>query len=264
MNGLGLTDLACSICGDIFRGIKGGKPQKYYCFECRKRTILSNCEHCGKEFVVKHHRGLPIRHCSPLCNHQAKYGRWKIRNVTGVEKSRTYYRMRGRARIANGLCGGCGKAPPKEGSKCLCEKCFDSRVESRFRSYKRLREEIFAAYGGKCACPPCGEAIPEFLTIDHIFNDGKAHREEVGVGEAMYRWLKKHGFPKDRYQLLCFMCNWAKSKYGVCPHNREEFALREKRLHGRWGMPTKEPIAAQTGTPIQSNNLPTIVPGTSS
>lgn len=83
----------------------------------------------------------------------------------------------------------------------------------------RLKRDVVTAYGGRCAC--CGETTPEFLTIDHIYNDGKKHRKEVGgSGTKLYQWLRKHGYPKDRYRLLCFNCNCARSLFGLCPHER--------------------------------------------
>jgi len=83
----------------------------------------------------------------------------------------------------------------------------------------KLRMDIIKAYGGKCAC--CGESIPEFLTIDHIANDGNKHREKDKTmqGGGLYRWLKKNNYPKDNYQLLCCNCNFAKGHFGGCPHN---------------------------------------------
>lgn len=83
----------------------------------------------------------------------------------------------------------------------------------------KIRTEAIAAYGGRCAC--CGETTPEFLSFDHIHNDGAAHRRELGRTKGsgnMAWWLKRNGFPKGRIQLLCMNCNWAKGKYGVCPH----------------------------------------------
>lgn len=85
---------------------------------------------------------------------------------------------------------------------------------------KRLREEVLDAYGRRCAC--CGETTPEFLTVDHVHNDGAAHREEIGhrPTQLLY-YLKRHDYPKDRFQLLCCNCNFAKGWYGECPHKRD-------------------------------------------
>lgn len=85
------------------------------------------------------------------------------------------------------------------------------------RNYQAVRAEVLAAYGGACAC--CGESTPEFLGIDHIFNDGAEDRKRRGMsGYTLYRHLRRNGFPKDRFQLLCHNCNQAKGYYKICPH----------------------------------------------
>jgi hypothetical protein len=81
-----------------------------------------------------------------------------------------------------------------------------------------LRLEALQRYGGRCAC--CGEAEPKFLAIDHLNNDGAAHRRAHGKSGAMiYRWLRKHNYPPG-FQVLCHNCNSAKGRYGICPHQR--------------------------------------------
>ena len=82
----------------------------------------------------------------------------------------------------------------------------------------KLRQEIIEAYGGSCTC--CGEVIPEFLSIDHINNDGNIERKQKNSkgGATFYKELKNRGFPKDNYQLLCMNCNFAKGHFGICPH----------------------------------------------
>lgn len=91
------------------------------------------------------------------------------------------------------------------------------RVRQRHKgTYAQLREEVMAAYGGRCAC--CGEAEDQFLTIDHI--DG--HPKGVGAprsGNGLYLMLRREGFPEG-YQVLCWNCNCAKGFYGMCPHKR--------------------------------------------
>jgi hypothetical protein len=84
------------------------------------------------------------------------------------------------------------------------------------RQRKQLRKETLEAYGNRCAC--CGETTPEFLTIDHVANDGAKHRKEIG--SRIYEWLKENGFPKSNFQLLCFNCNCTKGIYGECPHRK--------------------------------------------
>jgi hypothetical protein len=50
-------------------------------------------------------------------------------------------------------------------------------------------------------------------------NDG-ATRRSAGepVGASLYQMLKRNGYPKDCFQLLCHSCNKAKGFYGRCPH----------------------------------------------
>jgi hypothetical protein len=109
----------------------------------------------------------------------------------------------------------------------MCEPCL-----IRWREYGRtkrikLKLDVIEAYGGVCAC--CGDAHHEFLTIDHIDGRGAAHRLELSKGKksnygtvSFYIWLRKNGFPKDNFRLLCFNCNCARSTCGYCPHEVEQ------------------------------------------
>jgi hypothetical protein len=101
----------------------------------------------------------------------------------------------------------------------LKNKEYWSLHEKEYRISCKRR--VFDHYGNKCAC--CGESTYEFLTIDHVNNDGAKHRRELGKGRYSYggnmaSWLIKNNFPKG-FQILCFNCNCAKGLYGKCPHN---------------------------------------------
>lgn len=89
-------------------------------------------------------------------------------------------------------------------------------IDKRHRA--KLRQEVIEAYGGKCVC--CGIDDWRFLSIDHTNNDGASHRKDKRFrGPSIYGWLKANGFPKDRFQVLCYNCNLAKAHCGgVCPH----------------------------------------------
>ena len=101
----------------------------------------------------------------------------------------------------------------KEKARYLASKPI---VTARLKRYRvKLKQEMVEAYGGKCTC--CGEDRIEFLTVEHLNNDGKAHRSSLKTSTAIYRDIKKRGYPSD-YTVLCFNCNIAKSLYGSCPH----------------------------------------------
>lgn len=81
------------------------------------------------------------------------------------------------------------------------------RRKAYMKKYRRdLKMEVLSKYGEVCQF--CGEAEPEFLTLDHIEGGGNAHRRTLGDNGSMavYRDLKKQGFPLG-YRCLCLNCN---------------------------------------------------------
>lgn len=72
----------------------------------------------------------------------------------------------------------------------------------------KLRIDMIIEYGGKCV--RCTVSDIDLLDIDHINNNGAEHRKIDLFGYNLYRLLKKQGYPKDDYQLLCKNCNWKK------------------------------------------------------
>ena len=101
---------------------------------------------------------------------------------------------------------------------CKCNECFKKQIKKK---YWEAKLEIINHYGGKCAC--CGEVIPEFLTVDHINNDGKKHRTEkpFSIGNNLYKTLIRENFNVGyELQILCWNCNEGKNHYGICPHQR--------------------------------------------
>lgn len=98
----------------------------------------------------------------------------------------------------------------KYGLFFYCKKCSSVLRKARWQCEK---DTVLNHYGRKCYC--CGEHDDIFLTIDHIKNDGKKHRIEIGTG--LYRWLIKNNFPEG-FQVACYNCNIAKYKNGgECP-----------------------------------------------
>ena len=108
---------------------------------------------------------------------------------------------------------------------------------SQKAAYYRARLEALQHYSGllvpECRC--CEENTFEFLTIDHVNNDGAAHRREIGMtqgdpnqmekegrkssmgGNGFVYWLKKNGWPEG-FQVLCWNCNGVKREGRECPH----------------------------------------------
>jgi hypothetical protein len=91
----------------------------------------------------------------------------------------------------------------------------------RKREYlKAAKLKVVEGYGGRCACAGCTETKWEFLTIDHIDGGGNIDRRATLLaGAKLYGWLIRNGFPKGKYQLLCYNCNCARHvNGGICPH----------------------------------------------
>lgn len=94
-----------------------------------------------------------------------------------------------------------------------------------------VRRKVFGHYSNgtlKCAC--CGESEIDFLTIDHVNNDGARERRRLfGTrnygGTRFYTWLARNGFPPG-LAVLCMNCNLSKGKHGVCAHQTSWLALR--------------------------------------
>lgn len=109
----------------------------------------------------------------------------------------------------------------------ICTPCHNKRNISQ---NDKLKIETIDAYGGLCVC--CRETELVFLTIDHIDPNGFGNRKKLQkefnhkmTGANFYRWLKKQGYPKDNFQVLCFNCNFAKHTLGECPHETQRQSL---------------------------------------
>lgn len=101
------------------------------------------------------------------------------------------------------------------------QKRYREKKRLWFKQFRKdLRKEVVEAYGGKCAC--CNEHRWQFLTLDHPNGDGQEDRAKYRMMTGqIYGWVKKNGFPKDMYRVLCMNCNWIRRFGGVCPHDEE-------------------------------------------
>lgn len=113
--------------------------------------------------------------------------------------------------------------------------------KERHRDLARIRTrerkiELKNYFGGKCSC--CGEKEMEFLTIDHVHENGAEERRANGkreyrsANDITYQkiWdLMKTGKPASEitdYQVLCFNCNCSKHYgKGICVHKRKTPAI---------------------------------------
>ena len=115
--------------------------------------------------------------------------------------------------IRLGKCNVCLVRLPAKGYK-TCERCREVQANHR----ERLRDEVFAAYGGY-VCKCCGETEKSFLTIDHVEQKARGAPKRLATGGALLlSRLKRDNYPND-FQVLCLNCNWWKFvNGGVCPH----------------------------------------------
>ncbi len=89
---------------------------------------------------------------------------------------------------------------------------------------KKTRDVVYTHYCGSenwyCMCPKCNVVGTKFLSVDHINNDGKDHRKEIGkTSYRLYKYIIENNFPND-FQVFCMNCNWGKNiNKGICPHH---------------------------------------------
>ncbi len=81
------------------------------------------------------------------------------------------------------------------------------------RCQLKAKVEALMHYGkDKLECVKCGEKRIECLTLDHINNDGKKHRDFLGnKAKNLYKLLRQQGYPEDyALQILCRNCQAVK------------------------------------------------------
>ena len=166
-----------------------------------------------------------------------------MRKYSKTEKRQKYLhdyneRIRNNKPIIHKICLQCGKDFIMVGhsnqvfcsvscrNRYHCVHCKETYAKHRLRifeyskkRYKEIRLKVLTHYGGdppKCSC--CGESIYEFLTIDHINNNGSEDKRSRSV---LFEWLIRNGFPEG-YGVLCYNCNCGRehSPDKICPHKR--------------------------------------------
>lgn len=176
------------------------------------------CGTCGKNPLAEGRKD-----CLQCKERRAK--RQKERYHVAKQNKLEYASLRREKFKAVGVCSRCGKNDPAH-NRLMCEDCIQKNKTTR----DFIKDEVFAQYGGyECSC--CGESVKEFLTLDHINNDGSKHRKTIR-GSAIYNWAKQNNFPPI-FQVLCFNCNCGRARNGgVCPHV-ESASKTQESYHGR-------------------------------
>lgn len=85
-------------------------------------------------------------------------------------------------------------------------------------SEERLR--TVEALGGECSC--CGEKHQEFLTIDHMNQDGYIFRKRLKSKNAgAQQWAQYYREMRDdlaTLRVLCYNCHTCITKQNICVH----------------------------------------------
>jgi hypothetical protein len=191
--------------------------------------LQRRCKTCGRKKPITsfHMRGSGRRRVScKSCNNK------RIKDLSTPAKRKRASATQKTWYAANGERQRTKRCQKYASSRALRQKIlrqsadyYEKHKEAIGRRNKRhrakLKADLIAAYGGCCSC--CGEKEQDFLTVDHVKGDGKAHRASVtGSSTGVYRDLRDRGYPKEGYTILCFNCNIARSLFGVCPHQRAQ------------------------------------------
>jgi hypothetical protein len=180
------------------------------CVECGKMPPITNkrlCEICSIKYKVSHKKVYENSKKKCKCWYCGSFSERTICEECSLKNA-----QKRDERCKLGACNKCGKYPATENRKT----CLYCREVEKERDNK-IKDLTFNVYGGYvCSC--CGETIKEFLTIDHINNDGGIHRRQI-KNRNIYKWLKKNSFPTG-FQVLCWNCNLAKRFGKECPHKR--------------------------------------------
>ncbi len=158
-------------------------------------------------------------------------------------KNVKFFPLSNRGKYRASVCRQCKDATRRAVGRCRL--CVRSSVPGKthctyhleYLKSRRLdvRTKVISYYCGgeiRCQCAGCPEKDIRFLTIDHLFGGGGAHRRQLtgksdNSGVDIYRWLYKHGYPSG-FAVLCYNCNCAKGVYGNCPHQPDIISIVRK------------------------------------
>ena len=202
--------------------------------EIKKKSVYYNKISNPKRLKrFRDRRLLVLNHYStksyPIC---AKCGEKKseflqVDHILGVKKQES---VRGASNLINYLL----KNDYPDGYQILCGNCnwlkefelkkrdYSNNLDAvRYRKYYReLKVEVFTHYStGKPKCNCCGLENINALSIDHIKGRKQFSHGRDFAGPQLNAWIKRNNYPKG-FQILCVMCNNAKSGLSKCPHQK--------------------------------------------
>ena len=182
------------------RSPEAKEKQRLQCVGLRKQVLEyygGKCECCGEAryemLTIDHIQG--NGHKTDKRGLKLVYDAIKVYNENGYPNS-TYRLLCWNCNMSSGLYGYC---PHK------------IQTEWNINRGRKLKSDMIKAYGGKCVL--CGETHSEFLTIDHINGGGTEHKRSLGITD-IYPWLRRQGWPKNGYRLLCANCNCSDKQNG--------------------------------------------------
>lgn len=168
----------CATCKDCSKKSSQACLTRYY-----KRKEIGQCRDCGLPAINEGDSRCP----------------------TCAEKFRVYQSERVDRKRQAGICLFCPLLTRSGRKTCL--KCALAISTRQQEARRKLKQEVFGAYGG-VKCSKCGfDADLDVLQIDHINGGGTKHLKEIGRAR-LYNWLKKNNFPPG-YRVLCSNCNFS-------------------------------------------------------
>jgi len=171
---------------------KNGKDSK--CKECRKKhNKIYEIENSEKLKVIRK-KWYADNH-DQILNDKHEYYK---ENRAAILKNKSEYRLKNLDKI-----------------RVRIKKWTDDNAEHVVESHRVYRQsiinQVLDLLGQKCVT--CGLDIKEFLTIDHVNNDGNTERSFGSLGWK--RRILNGESDKTRYQVLCHNCN--NKKYRINP-----------------------------------------------
>jgi hypothetical protein len=106
------------------------------------------------------------------------------------------------------------KSYMKNYNKLVKNKPINSKLNRQ-----NIIEQTFEILGSICVL--CGETNKHFLTVDHINDDGNLERHigSIGVKQKILNNILES---KERYQILCYNCNFGKYRLNPINHKIEK------------------------------------------